>query len=562
MAKAAKAAQRATRAKAPAKTAARSKGPAKAATRRAKAPAAPTDRRAPGLLSAKPRRAAMRAMDAGGQGRRLASIPSAPVAINAQIRRYGASVVARSRYLALNNAYAAAARETYVSALVGTGIKPSPLVADKAIKAEIARLWRLSTDEMDADGLTDFYGMQAIIAGEMFEAGEVFVRVRRRRDADGLLVPVQLQLLPAEMLPFSHNETLPSGNRVECGIEFDAIGRRVAYWFLRSHPGDSATIRLGSAAAFGDRVRVPAAEVFHLFRPIRAGQIRGIPHTLAGITTLAMLDLYDDAELERKRTAALFAGFVTRPRSSDDEDANPFAPPTGFAGDAGASGDIALEPGAMVDLAEGQDVRFAEPADVGATYEPFQYRQLLRAAAGFGTPYADMSGDLRQTSYGSLRAGLIQFRRKIEAHQHHVMIYQFCRRVRQIWFDAAVLNGAFKTFTAAQYVADPLKFSDTKWITPKWEWIDPLKDRQAEKLAVDSGFKPRSEVIEAEGYDPEEVDARIAQDQERAESFGIGFIQLSSAVVVSPDMRDGSDGSSGSSGSDADDDSDGDEWLN
>lgn len=493
--------------------------------------AAPSRRNvAPKRPVAEPKRHAFRNMDAGKTGRRLTAIPSNTIAINSQIRRYGKSVVARSRYLALNNPYAAMAKDAYVSALVGSGIKPSPLIEDKAIKAEVAKVWKYSTDEMDADGLTDFYGMQAIIAGEMFEAGEVFVRIRPRLVADGLVVPLQLQLLPAEMLPTEHNEVLPGGGRIECGIEFDGIGRRVAYWFLRQHPGeyDAASLKIG----YGQRVRVPADQVMHLFRPVRAGQIRGIPHTLAGMVTLALLDLYDDAELERKRTAALFGAFVTRPNNSDEE-SNPFGDAVGTA-DSGGD-EFSLEPGAVVDLEQGQDIKFSEPADVGATYEPFQYRQLLRAAAGFGTTYADMTGDLRMTSYGSIRAGLVGFRRRIEAQQHHVMIFQFCRVVRKAWFEAAVLAGAFKTFTASQYLAAPLSFLDTKWITPKWEWIDPLKDRQAEKLAVDCGFKPRSEVIEAEGYDPEEVDQRIAQDQERANSLGIQFIQLSSAVVVSPD---------------------------
>ncbi|WP_312017286.1 phage portal protein [Bradyrhizobium liaoningense] len=480
------------------------------------------------------RRALSRAvgMDAGRTGRRLTAIPTNAAAINTQIRKYGKNVVARSRYLALNNPYAAMAKEEYVSALVGSGIKPSPLIKDSVVKEEISRVWRLSTDEMDADGLSDFYGMQATIASEMFEAGECFVRFRPRLSTDGLMVPMQLQLLPSEMLDTGHNEVLPNGGRIECGIEFSAIGARVAYWFYRQHPGEYDVSAAVSVS--GQKTRVPAEQVMHLFRPVRAGQIRGIPHTLAGMVTLAMLDLYDDAELERKRVAALFGAFVTRTGVTDEE--NPFA--STAQDDVDGNTDFSLEPGAVVDLAAGQDIKFAEPADVGATYEPFQYRALLRAAAGFGTTYAGMTGDLRMTSYGSIRAGLVGFRRRIEAQQHHVMIFQFCRIVWRLWFDAAVLNVAFKTFTLRDYALDPIKYRDVKWITPKWEWIDPLKDRQAEKLAVDAGFKSRSDVIEAEGYDPEEVDARIKTDQDRAAGLGISFIQLSSSIVVAPDDGD------------------------
>mgnify|MGYP000134268068 FL=1 len=36
-----------------------------------------------------------------------------------------------------------------------------------------------------------------------------------------------------------------------------------------------------------------------------------------------------------------------------------------------------------------------------------------------------------------------------------------------------------------------------------------------------SGWKSRSDVIEAEGYDPEEVDQRIKEDQERADALDL-----------------------------------------
>ena len=49
------------------------------------------------------RRTFTRGMDAGKTGRRLTAIPTNAAAINTQIRKYGKNVVARSRYLALNN---------------------------------------------------------------------------------------------------------------------------------------------------------------------------------------------------------------------------------------------------------------------------------------------------------------------------------------------------------------------------------------------------------------------------------------------------------------------------
>lgn len=485
--------------------------------------------------------------DAGKSGRRLRAIPSNSQAINSQVARYGRTIVARSRYLATNNPYAAMAKESFVSAMVGAGIKPSPLTVLKIgngknslpLKAAINTAWRAWTDEADADGITDFYGMQTLIASEMFEAGECFIRIRPRLISDGLTVPLQLQLLPSEMLDVSHNEMLSNGRRIQNGIEFDAIGRRVRYHFYVNMPGEAGAYVTGNS-----KTSVPADQVLHLYKPIRAGQIRGIPHTLAGMVTLAMLDLYDDAELERKRVAALFGAFVKKdPDKVTDAEIQPFDDGTGGTAHDGSTADAPvmdfdLEPGAVIELPEGYSVDFAEPADVGGAYEMFQLRMLLRAAAGFGIPYADMTGDLRQTSYGSIRAGLVAFRRRIEAMQHQIMAFQFCRPVWKAWFKAAVLVGAIDGVRASTYTSAPALVDIVKWIPPKWDWVDPLKDRQAEKLAVDSGFKPRSDVVEAEGYDPEENDLRIKADQDRAAELGLKFVTLKSEIIISPSDDD------------------------
>jgi lambda family phage portal protein len=158
--------------------------------------------------------------------------------INSLVASGGPRLLARSRELVVTNGYAANACESYAANLVGDGIKPSSLIEDGELRDKVQQLWLAWTDQADADGLTDFYGLQAMIAREMFVAGECFVRIRPRRAEDGLLVPMQLQLLQAEMLPFDKTETTPSGNPIRCGIEFDLIGRRVAYHFRHRHPGD------------------------------------------------------------------------------------------------------------------------------------------------------------------------------------------------------------------------------------------------------------------------------------------------------------------------------------
>ncbi|MGE3624383.1 MAG: phage portal protein, partial [Bdellovibrionales bacterium] len=247
------------------------------------------------------------------QQRRLIAWKATQDNINSLLASGGDLLRARARQIVRSNPYASNAADSFVANSVGAGIVPSSLIAETALKDEVQRVWLAWTDEADADGLTDFYGLQALAARAMFEAGECFVRFRPRRSEDGLIVPLQLQLLEAEHLPFDKNETDGNGNQIRCGIEFDKIGRRVAYHFYRKHPGDNT-----DQSGKGEIVRVPASEILHLYRPQRPGQIRGVPWISPALVKLYLLDQYDDAELDRKKVAALFAVFITKNAPEDN----------------------------------------------------------------------------------------------------------------------------------------------------------------------------------------------------------------------------------------------------
>ncbi len=221
------------------------------------------------------------------------------------------------------------------------------------------------------------------------------------------------------------------------------------------------------------------------------------------------LDQYDDAELVRKKTAAMFAGFITRL----DPEANILG--EGEANEQGValSG---LEPGTMQLLDPGEDIKFSEPSDVGGSYEAFMRQQLRAIAIGTGITYEQLTGDLTGVNYSSIRAGLIEFRRRCSMLQHNIMVYQFCRPIWNRWLELALLSGKLST-------TDDQTLKEVKWISQGFDWVDPLKDQQAQQMAVRNGFKSRSEVVSELGYDVEEIDQEIAEDQKRADSFNLLF---------------------------------------
>ncbi|MGO8269263.1 phage portal protein [Rhizobium ruizarguesonis] len=448
--------------------------------------------------------------EAAGRGRRLRNFNPPKRHINSAIQAAGATLVARARWLYENDGYAGNAVDEWASTAVGDGVKPRPKKSvPKAQKAALLDLFWDWTEEADADGMSDYYGLQEKAAREVFLAGEVFFRIRARRPGDMWTVPFQLQLLPSEMLDLNFNEVTPTGNIIRAGIEFDAIGRRVAYHFWRWHPYDD--VPLGKSGS-RERVPVPASEVIHVIEGRQAGQIRGVPRVARVLVKIFKMEAYDDAELERKGTTALFAGFIKGrgeiPLDIDDddvEDDTPIAP---------------MEPGALIDLGDDKDISFSTPADVGGSYDPFQYRNILKISSGLGVPYSYVSGDMTKGNFSNVRTDIVRFRRRVGQWTNNTLIFQMCRVVWREFVERAYMAGLVDL---PGYDENPTRYWAAEHLPPRHEWIDPAKDVAAEKDAIKAGLKSRTQAVAERGYDREELDEEIAEERAEEDRLGLEF---------------------------------------
>jgi len=207
-------------------------------------------------------------------GRRLGTWSTTRDAVNTVWYQSADQLVSRSRDSARKDGWAAKTIDEWVCNAVGNGIKPQSLHSTPATKEKIQKLWSQFVTEADAGGLTDLYGLQALAFRSMVEGGECFARKHIRPISDGLTIPLQLQLIETEQLPFylaRPTPETPKGNVVRASIEFDQRGRRTAYYFYKEHPGERLFF-----PNYLDLIRVPTDEVMHLFRPLRPGQLRGV----------------------------------------------------------------------------------------------------------------------------------------------------------------------------------------------------------------------------------------------------------------------------------------------
>ncbi len=442
---------------------------------------------------------------AGGTGRRSRSWVVGSYGPNTAVN-YGLDELRRkSRDQIRKNPYAAAASDKLVSNIVGTGIVPKSTAPDPAFRQQVADLWLRWTDQADSTGALDFYGLQALAVRGMVDAGESFVRLRTRRVEDRLLVPLQLQLIEGDQCPHLRTDV---AQNIRSGIRYNAIGQRAAYLMLREHPGDGIYVTTGL-----DETEVPADDVAHLYRPLRPGQDRGEPWLTRALRTLYDLDAYLDAELVRKKNAAMLVGFIKTQSDTTSGVAGSAEP------DEEGAAPIDLVPGTMQVLQDGEDVTWSNPPDVGPNFDPF-VRQALRAVStAAGVLYEELSGDYGQLNDRTLRASLNAFRRAVEMWQHQLVVFQLCRKVWVRWMDLALLSGAL-TLPAGMARPDAYRVD---WIPARWPYIHPVQDIQAQTDEVSAGFATRSQKVSERGYDADAIDAENAADNARADKLGLSY---------------------------------------
>lgn len=423
---------------------------------------------------------------------------------------------ARARDAIRNDPWARKTIASLVASAIGTGIRPYPQHPDEKVRQNLNDLWDDWSIEADADNRMDIYGLQTLAARAMFGDGEAIQRFRPRLAQDGLTVPLQLQALEADHLPVERSEMLPNGNEIICGVEYDQVGRRVAYYLWNRHPGDG---RYQPGVGLVQR-RVPAQQIVHLYQVDRAGQARGVTVLATVLLRLKTLDSFDDAVLVRQEVANLFAGFVTKQMPDTGMpgvNVDPLGNPTSTGQD-GFTSIAALEPGALQQLDPGDSVSWSDPPDAGNNYGDFMRQQLMAAAASAGLPYELLSGDLRGVSDRALRVILNEFRRSIEQLLWSTFIHQYCRPTWAAFIDAAVLAGELP---ATDYQRNRRVYRRVEWVPHGWDYIHPVQDVQARGLEVQYGFRSRSSVILARGDLPESVDRSRASDIEREKAMGL-----------------------------------------
>lgn len=416
-----------------------------------------------------------RHIEAGAGGRRWegASTLTAPHVSSLAAR---GPVKARSAALYLNSAQGNRAVEAWVSAMAGKGWQARPQNLDPIRRRDLAEAFEALSGPLLIE-----------LVRSLVRDGEAFIQITLRPDGT-----LRLKHLTADQIDPSLTRDLGNGGRIVAGVEFDADDEVVAYHVLRDAPGTPFTYH-------SDPIRVPAADMIHVFDRLFPGQVRGLSWLAPVLLKMRDRDETADALLMQAKVASLITGFI-----SDPEGGN-----AGFEGEASSNAlNVALEPGAMRILPNGAEVKFSTPGQ-GVTHAVDFLRSIDREiAAGLGITFEMLTGDLGEANYSSARVGLLEFRRRAEMLQKHLIEGQFLRPLWRRWIEAKALSGEITSEEVADHMA-------VRFVPPGWQWVDPKNEVEAEVAAIDAGLKSREEVVAGRGRDIDELDEERARDSER-----------------------------------------------
>ena len=224
------------------------------------------------------------------------------------------------------------------------------------------------------------------------------------------------------------------------------------------------------------------------------------------MTTLQMYDGFAEASLVEKRLTASKMGFYKRPQGEDytgdleDDEGNPINEAT---------------PAQFEILPQGWEFEAFDPKSGNDDFAGFGKAILRNVASGLNVSYNSLANDLENVNYSSIRAGLLDERDYFSSLQDWV-VNSFLNPLYTQWLEMQLLKQTIKL---------PLnkfdKFNAPLFMGRGWQWVDPLKDVNANIEAINNGLATTTQILSEKGLDIEEVYQELAREKELRKKYGI-----------------------------------------
>lgn len=437
---------------------------------------------------------------------------------------------ARSRDQMRNAPVALGALNTMVSHVVGTGLTYTPAIDSEFLgltdeQAEAwgddtkrrFRAWAESTD-CDAARQLDFYGIQDLTFRSMCESGDIGVLTPRIARA-GRPARLALQLIEADRIcnPNRATDTLSMVDGVE--IE-PTTGEALAVQIAQQHPGGILT-----GANKWTRVVMRGAStgrrnVILMFKPVRPGQVRGIPLIAPIIEPLKQLARWSDAELNAAVISAIDVTFVEMDADAFDNLYDNDAQDVIIGKASSWSGE--KQSGNAINLLPGEKVSSPTPGRPNPAFDPFWTAMVRQIGMALEMPYEVLVMHF-QSSYSAARAALLMAWKAFRS-KRDLVSKMLCQPIFELWLADEVAEGRISC--PGFFASDIIRAA---WCASIWTGdgpgsIDPSKEVDAAQKRVDLGISTKqAESILHDGVDWEQKHEQRVKEINAEKRDGIYF---------------------------------------
>ena len=445
---------------------------------------------------------------------------------------------ARSRDQMRNAPIALGALNTTVGHVVGTGLTYTPAIDAQflGLSPEQAEAWQDDTKrrfaqwanspDCDAARQLDFYGLQELAFRSYLESGDAFV-LTPRMARPGKPAKLALQLIEADRV-CNPNRTQDTDTLID-GVEINpATGEVLAYHVARKHPGAYAT-----AGNTWEQVNARGAatgrrNVLALFKPLRPGQVRGVPWISPILEPLKQIGRWSDAELNAAVVSGVMATFVKMDADAFqglyDEDAQ------GAIIESASKWSGEMESGKAINLLPGESIESPTPGRPNPAFDPFWSAMVRQIGMALEMPYEVLTMHF-QSSYSAARAALLMAWKSFRS-KRDLLAKSLCQPVLELWLADEVAEGRI---SCPGFFASDI--ARAAWCAAIWTGdgpgsIDPTKEVTAAKMRVELGISTKQiESILHDGVDWEQKHEQRVKEINSEKRDGIYIPPAGSPVM-------------------------------
>lgn len=465
------------------------------------------------------------------------------------------AATARARDLRRNDAYVAHGTNFHRDAVVGSRFrlqaKPNyeqlGLTEEwaKEFSKEVEARWEAYSEGdgrwLDAARRNTFTGLVRLAIANYIDHQEILASVEWMREG-GRPGRTAINLIDPDRLltPYAFGGGIRGlfvqNQKTRGGIERNRFGRPIAYHIHEGYPHEALfsannrrTRRVLAEKPWGRR------QIIHIMEQQRIAQTRGISQIVTALKQSKMAHKYREVVLQNAVLNASIAATIESELPTEQlfqmlgsgGNVDPVEKYLGFAGKTLAaqgkfgkgSKNLTVDGAKIPHLWPGSKLKLLNAGSPGGVGDDFEISLLRNLAASLDMTYEELAGDLRNTNYSSIRAGMNMTRRAMQARKAMVAD-QFATQCYIVWLEEELNNGRIKAMAQARNAPNFYEGLNKEWYS-RCDWlgsgsaqVDELKETQAAILRIEKGLSTYEiEIGKLHGTDYREHFHQIAKER-------------------------------------------------